>query len=55
MDYSIMTKVLANRLERVKAYTIQQSGFVSNKLIREGIRFIEDVIEYIDEKKMILQ
>ena len=50
-----MTKVLAKRLERVKTYIIQQSGFVNNKLIGEVIRFIEDVIEYMDEKKMLLQ
>ena len=55
-----MTKVLSKRLDKVITYIIHpnQSGFVKNRFIGEGIRFVEDLIQYMDAKKntgLILQ
>ena len=50
IDYKIMTKVLARRLEKVIDHIIHpnQSGFIKGRFIGEGIRFVEDLIEYSD-------
>ena len=50
-DYKIMTKVLAKRMEKVipKLIHENQSGFVKGRFIGEGIRFIDDLIEYSDK------
>ena len=55
-----MTKVLAKRLEKVidKLVHQNQSGFIKDRFIEEGIRFIEDLIEYTDslnKEGLILQ
>ena len=48
-----MTKTLAKRLEKVVGHLVHpnQSGFVKGRFIGEGIRFVEDIIEYMDYKK----
>ena len=48
-----MTKTLAKRLENVVSHLVypNQSGFVKGRFIGEGIRFVEDIIEYMDYNK----
>ena len=48
-----MTKTLAKRLERVVSHLVHpnQSGFIKGRFIGEGIRFVEDIIEYMDYNK----
>ena len=48
-----MTKSLARRLEKVIGTLIHpnQSGFIKDRFIGEGIRFIEDLIENSDAQK----
>ena len=53
IDYKIMTKTLAKRLEKVVSHLVHpnQSGFIKGRFIGEGIRFVEDIIEYMDYNK----
>ena len=53
IDYKIMTKTLAKRLENVVSHLVHpnQSRFVKGRFIGEGIRFVEDIIEYMDYNK----
>ena len=53
VDYTIMTESLARRLKKVIGTLIHpnQSGFINSRFIGEGIRFIEDLIEYSDAYK----
>ena len=50
-DYKIMTKTLAKRLEKVVSTIVHsnQSGFVKGRFIGEGIRFMDDIIDYADK------
>ena len=50
LDYKIMTKVLAKRLQKFIDNLMHpnQSGFVKDRFIGEGIRFVQDLIEYMD-------
>ena len=55
-----MTKVLAKRLEKVidKLVHQNQSGFIKDRFIGEGIRFNEDIIVYtnsLSKESLILQ
>ena len=49
-DYKIMTKTLAKRMEKVIGSLVHsnQSGFVKGCFIGEGVRFVNDLIEYMD-------
>ena len=51
-DYKILTKTLYIRMAKHLNSVIShdQSGFIKGRHIGEGIRFIEDLIEYYDEK-----
>ena len=50
-DYKIMTKTLAKRMEKVIGSLVHsnQSGFVKRRFIGEGMRFVNDLIEYMDK------
>ena len=52
IDYKIMTKVLAKRMEKVIRELVHpnQSGFIKGRFIGEGIRFLEDLIKHTDIK-----
>ena len=54
IDYKIMTKVLAKRMEKVihKIVHPNQSGFIKGRFIGEGIRYLEDLITYSDIKDL---
>ena len=47
-DYRIITKILANRLQKVvgKIINTNQSGFLKGRNISDQIRLIDDVINY---------
>ena len=48
-------KTLAKRLEQVVGSMIHpnKSGFVKGRFIGEGIRFMNDIIDYTDERAVI--
>ena len=50
VDYKIMTKSLSKRMEKVieKIIHQNQSGFIKERFIGEVIRFLEDLIEYME-------
>ena len=51
-DYKILTKLLANRLQKVIPNIVSedQSGYIKNRYIGENIRTVLDVIEYTSLK-----
>ena len=53
-DYKIITKILAERLKLFlpKLIHTDQKGFVKSRNISEANRFIQDVIEYADQRNM---
>ena len=55
-DYKILTKALANRLQRVLPSTIHtdQTASIKGRTINDNIRLIQDVISYANEKKLPL-
>ena len=60
VDNKIMTKVLAMKLEKVIGSLIypNQSGFIKGRFIGEGIRFVENLIKYLEntgETGLLLQ
>ena len=50
VDYKILTKVVANRIEKTKPILINpdQTGYVKSRYIGENVRLINDVINYSD-------
>lgn len=54
IDYKILTKTLAKRIEKCLPAVISpdQSGFLKERYIGEGVRFIEDLIEYHDNNSL---
>ena len=54
IDYKIMTKVLAKRMEKVIKHLIHpnQSGFIKGRFIGKSIRFLDDLIKYTDIKNI---
>ena len=54
MDYNILTKVLAKRLEKVlpKLANPDQTGYVKGRYIGENIRLIQDLMFYTDKENL---
>ena len=54
VDYKILTKVIALRLEKVlpKIISSSQSGYVKGRYIGESIRLIKDVMDFTKEKSL---
>ena len=52
VDYKILTKVLANRLEKVlpKIINPDQTGYVKGHYIGENIRLIQDLMFYLEKE-----
>ena len=52
VDYKILTKVLANRLEKVlpKIINPDQTGYVKGRYIGENIRLIQDLMSYLEKE-----
>ena len=52
-DYKILTKLLANRLQKVIPNLVSedQSGYIKNRYIGENIRTILDIIEFTNYKE----
>ena len=52
VDYKILTKVLANRLEKVlpKIINPDQTGYVKGRYIGENIRLIQDLMFYLEKE-----
>ncbi|KAL9968540.1 hypothetical protein ACROYT_G020647 [Oculina patagonica] len=52
VDYKILTKVLANRLEKVlpKIINPDQTGYVKGRYIGENIRLIQDLMFHLDKE-----
>ena len=60
VDYKILTKTLAKRIEKALLNVINsdQSGFLKERYIGEGVRFIEDLnihYDYSNQSGIILQ
>ena len=53
IDYKILTKVLAKRIEKYlpKLINPDQTGFVKGRHIGQNIRLLSDIMEYLDAKK----
>ena len=53
-DYKILTKALANRIQKVLPKLIQadQVGYMKNRYIGENIRIIEDIMNYTDLERL---
>ena len=51
IDYKIVTKALAGRLQKVLTCLINndQNGFIKGRNIHNNIRLIEDVLRYVDK------
>ena len=54
VDYKILTKVLANRVQSCIAKVIHkdQLGFLKDRYIGEGVRKIEDILEYCEKENI---
>ena len=54
MDYKILTKVLAKRLEKVLPILANpdQTGYVKGRYIGENIRLIQDLMFYTDKENL---
>ena len=54
VDYKILTKTIANRLEKVlpKIINPDQTGYVKNRHIGENVRLILDIMSYTEEKNL---
>lgn len=54
IDYKILTKILAKRLEKVLPNLVHsdQTGFVNGRYIGQNIRLLNDIMEYTDIKKL---
>ena len=55
IDYKILTKVIAKRLEKVlpKIINPDQTGYVKNRFIGENIRLISDIMSYTEESSIL--
>ena len=55
VDYKILTKVLAKRLEQVlpKLANPDQTGYGKGRYIGENIRLIEDLMFYTDKENLL--
>ena len=51
IDYKILTKFIAKRLEKVlpKIINSDQTGYVKNRYIGENVRLISDIMSYTEE------
>ena len=54
VDYKILTKTIAKRLEKVlpKIINSDQTGYVKGRYIGENVRLISDIMSYTDDKNM---
>ena len=54
VDYKILTKTIAKRLEKVlpKIINPDQTGYVKGRYIGENVRLISDIMSYTNEKNM---
>ena len=54
VDYKILTKVIALRLEKIlpKIVSFSQSGCVKGRYIGESIRLIKDVMDFTKQKEL---
>ena len=50
VDYKILTKIVANRIEKILPLLINpnQTGYVKSRYIGENVRLINDIINYTD-------
>ena len=50
VDYKILTKIVANRIEKILPLLINpdQTGYVKSRHINENVRLINDIINYTD-------
>ena len=55
VDYKILTKTIAKRLEKVlpKIINPDQTGYVKGRYIGENVRLISDIMSYKDDKTML--
>ena len=53
VDYKILAKVIANRIESVlpKLIYSDQTGFIKGRFIGQNVRMLNDLLEYTDIKK----
>ena len=53
VDYKILTKTIAKRIEKVLPNIINtdQTGYVKGRYIGENIRLIQDVLHFTDQNK----
>ena len=51
IDYKILTKIIAKRLEKVlpKIINPDQTGYVKNQYIGENIRLLSEILSYTEE------
>ena len=54
VDYKILAKILAKRLEKVlpKLINPDQTGYVKGRYIGENIRLIQDLMSYTEKEKL---
>ena len=54
IDYKILSKVLARRMEKVlpKLVHSDQAGFVNGRFIGQNIRLLNDIMDYTDIEKL---
>ena len=54
VDYKILTKVIALRLEKIlpKIASSSQSGYIKGRFIGESIRLIKDVMDFTKQKEL---
>ena len=55
-DVKILSKILAERLKKVLPYIIHmnQCGCVKGRKIGQGIRFIDDILQNLDDRSLIM-
>ena len=54
MDYKILAKVIAKRIERVLPALIRsdQTGFVKDSFVSQNVRLLNDIMDYVEAKNL---